>query len=346
MLIEYDNPTVVESYLNSWRRVWHPIAVASLITADENEKLRPMERQVVGESLAFTRVDDSFFALNNSCRHRGAKLSQGWFNVEGRTFVCPYHGFEWALNGKLAKIPAYDVSGLACPNSKKWQTKSYQVIERYGILWTCLIDEPLLPLPEIPPLNDPSLVGGVFVETSFHTGGGRVVEGTLDTYHIAFAHRGTIGNPNEPEAPQAEVEQGQFLYMEFELDQNQNPSAKGSNDSQKRVPVLYQQWASPNVVFLLKTSPGIRYGLLFLYRVVSPHETVVYRRIFRDANASEPEDECVTLENHIDHEDKLIIEQILPRIIPADPSFEVHTVFDKPTFSYRQYMKSLGFEYF
>lgn len=346
MLLEHDEQRTIESYLNGWRRLWHPIAISEEIATDENGQPHLLEKQVVGESVVLTGVGDRFFALNNHCLHRGAKLSQGWFNVKESRFVCPYHGFEWAINGELGLIPAYQVSGLPCPRSKGWQTRSYQVIERYGVLWVCPTGEPLLPLPEIPPLDDPSLVGGVFVETPYYTGGGRTVENILDPYHIAFTHRGTIGDPKKPESPQVEVKQEQFLYMKFQIDQTQNLSAQGNNDSPEHVPVIYQQWASPNVVFMLKNSPAGRYGLLFLYRVVSPYETVVYRRIFREANISEPEDECIALENKINREDKFIIEQIHPPIIPVSSHFEVHTVYDRATLCYRQYMKSLGFEYF
>lgn len=346
-LLQYHDRALVESYLAGWRRLLHPLAVASTITSDERGQPQPVERYVAGDSLVVAKMGDSFVALDNHCRHRGAKLSQGWVNLRDRTFVCPYHGFEWALDGELAKIPAYHVEGLACPRSKRWQTRPHQVIERYGVLWACPAGEPIVPLPHIPALDDPSLLGGVFVEEVIRTGAGRSVEGTLDTYHIAFAHRASIGNPDMPEAPRTEVRQeGQFLYMEFTVDQEQNPSAKGGEDADARVPVLYQQWASPNVVFILKSSPAGRYGLLFLYRVVSAHETVVYRQIFRDYDTAATEDEFLALEDQIDHEDRHLLEQIHPAIIPADPNFEVHTIFDKPTLSYRQYMKSLGFEYF
>ena len=347
-LLVYDDRTQVESYLTGWRRVYQPLAVtATMVTGESGTPQHPVERVIAGESLALARVDDAFIAVGNHCPHRGAKLSQGWINASDGTFVCPYHGFEWKTSGELAKIPAYAAEGIACPSSKRWRTPAYQVIERYGVLWTCLDGEPLVPLPDIPPLADPSLVGGCFVETSIATAAGRCVEGTLDTYHIAFAHRGSIGNPSQPEAPRAEVRQeGSVLYMEFHLDQDQNPSAKGGDEADARVKVLYQQWATPNIVFLLKTSPAGRYGLLFFYRIVSPTETVAYRRIFRDYDLASSEDEFVALENQIDHEDKHIIEEIFPAIIPTDPAFELHTAFDKPTLAYRKYMQSLGFACF
>jgi phenylpropionate dioxygenase-like ring-hydroxylating dioxygenase large terminal subunit len=345
-LAVHEDHAAMEPYLAGWRRVYNPLAVTSTLAADGAATPRPIERVVAGESLALACIDGTYLAVGNHCPHRGAKLSQGWINTADRTFVCPYHGFEWKTDGDLGKIPAYSVEGLACPSSKRWRTPSYRVIERYGVLWTCLADEPLVPLPDIPPLSDPSLIGGSFVEATIATGAGRCIEGTLDTYHIAFAHRGSIGNPQEPEAPRAEVRpEGQFLYMEFYLDQDQNPSAKGG-DTTQRVKVLYQQWGSPNIVYLLKTSPAGRYGLLFFYRIVSAYETVVYRRIFRDYDLDSTEDEFITLENQIDHEDKHIIEEIRPRIIPADPAFELHTVFDKPTLSYRKYMQALGFSCF
>jgi nitrite reductase/ring-hydroxylating ferredoxin subunit len=49
-------------------------------------------RQVVvgGKTLALVNVDGAFYALDDTCPHRGAPLSEG--DVEGQELVCPWHG--------------------------------------------------------------------------------------------------------------------------------------------------------------------------------------------------------------------------------------------------------------
>lgn len=277
-----------------------------------------------------------------------ARLSQGWIDPESRGFVCPYHGFQWKADGELLKIPAYDVAGIPCPSPRHWRTPSHKVVEGLGALWICPEGKPVVPLPEIPALSDPSLVGGAFVQSRLRAAVGRAVEGTLDTYHIAFAHRDSIGNPAAPEAPDTLVEQqGNLLYMKFELDQEENPSAQGVGEASQegRVRVLYEQWSNPNVVFLLKTSAVGRYGILFMFRAVSTRETVFYRQIFRDYDLEKPEDEYMQLEDQMDHEDRVVFEGIRPAVVPLTGPFELHTVFDKSTVQYRKYMRALGFHH-
>lgn len=342
-------PEAVEgSYLAGWRRVLHPVALPEELGTDAQGRPALHAAEIAGRSVVLARIDGRAVALEDYCPHRGARLSQGWIDPESRGFVCPYHGFQWKADGQILKIPAYDVAGIPCPSSGHWRTPSHKVVEGLGALWICPEGEPVVPLPEIPALSDPSLVGGTFVQGRLHAAVGRTVEGTLDNHHIAFAHRDSIGNPAEPEAPDTVVEpQGNLLYMEFEFDQEENLSAHSAGEvlHQGRVRVLYQQWSSPNVVFLLKTTPAGRYGILFLYRAVSTQETVVYRRIFRDYDLEKTEDEYMQLEDQIDHEDRVLLELIRPRVVPVTAPFELHTVFDKPTVEYRKYMRSLGFHH-
>ena len=78
--------------------------------------LKPGENKVVevnGEQVALFNVDGDFFAINNTCMHRGGPLGEGF--LEGDTITCPWHG--WRYNVKTG-------SNLMIPNQK---VASYQV---------------------------------------------------------------------------------------------------------------------------------------------------------------------------------------------------------------------------
>ena len=86
------------------------IRVAS--TAD----LKPGENKVVtveGDDVALFNVDGQFFALSNSCPHRGGPLGEGF--LEGDVVTCPWHG--WRFNVKsgvnavmpTVKVPCFQV---------------------------------------------------------------------------------------------------------------------------------------------------------------------------------------------------------------------------------------------
>ena len=49
-------------------------------------------RQVVvnGKTLALVNVNGTFYAIDDTCTHRGAPLSEG--DVEGQELTCPWHG--------------------------------------------------------------------------------------------------------------------------------------------------------------------------------------------------------------------------------------------------------------
>ncbi|MBI4470482.1 MAG: non-heme iron oxygenase ferredoxin subunit [Acidobacteria bacterium] len=54
-----------------------------------------------GRRLAVFNVGGDFYAIDDSCTHRGGPLSEG--QVQGTTVVCPWHGasFDIATGSKL-----------------------------------------------------------------------------------------------------------------------------------------------------------------------------------------------------------------------------------------------------
>ena len=51
------------------------------------------EVSVAGQPVALFNVDGTFFAISNTCLHRGGPLGQGY--VEGRTVTCPWHAWTF-----------------------------------------------------------------------------------------------------------------------------------------------------------------------------------------------------------------------------------------------------------
>lgn len=69
---------------------------------------------VVGESLIITRGNDGEIrAFFNVCRHRGTRMcTVPLGNFRGR-IQCPYHGWTYALDGRLIGAPHMDISGFS-----------------------------------------------------------------------------------------------------------------------------------------------------------------------------------------------------------------------------------------
>ncbi len=110
---KWDNPPVEPHPLNGdrytskvfyeqeWESVW---AKSWLLLGRETEIEEPNSYQVenVGpESVIMVRQSDhSIKAFYNVCQHRGSRLT---FSRDGETqaFTCPYHGWQYATDGKL-----------------------------------------------------------------------------------------------------------------------------------------------------------------------------------------------------------------------------------------------------
>src|SRR5579872_7445441 len=68
------------------------------------------EFQVDGKTLSIANVDGKFYAIDNTCLHRGGPLGQG--TLSHSVVTCPWHGWQYDVtNGKLMANPTV---GVAC----------------------------------------------------------------------------------------------------------------------------------------------------------------------------------------------------------------------------------------
>ena len=66
------------------------------------------EFQVDGLTLAIANVGDKFYAIHNTCLHRGGPLGQG--ELHGVAVTCPWHGWQYDVtSGKLVMNQAIGV---------------------------------------------------------------------------------------------------------------------------------------------------------------------------------------------------------------------------------------------
>jgi nitrite reductase/ring-hydroxylating ferredoxin subunit len=70
------------------------------------------ELSLGGRGVALFNVDGSYYAISNTCLHRGGPLGQGF--VEGATVTCPWHAWMFdvrtgqnVVNGEL-KVACYE----------------------------------------------------------------------------------------------------------------------------------------------------------------------------------------------------------------------------------------------
>ena len=58
-----------------------------------------------GKDILVTNVDGNYYAMDDTCAHAGASLSEG--SLDGSTVTCPWHGSTWdCKTGKLIAFGA------------------------------------------------------------------------------------------------------------------------------------------------------------------------------------------------------------------------------------------------
>ena len=61
--------------------------------------------EVTGRRIAVFNVDGTYYAIGDTCTHRGGPLSEG--EVQGTTVTCPWHGAQYDLQtGNVLSPPA------------------------------------------------------------------------------------------------------------------------------------------------------------------------------------------------------------------------------------------------
>jgi nitrite reductase (NADH) small subunit len=51
--------------------------------------------EAAGKQIALFNAGGKFFAIDNTCKHRGGPLGEG--ELDGTTVTCPWHGWEYDI---------------------------------------------------------------------------------------------------------------------------------------------------------------------------------------------------------------------------------------------------------
>ena len=69
--------------------------------------------EVGGKTIAVFNCEGTFYAIDNTCKHRGGPLGEG--SLAGTTVTCPWHGWE------------YDVSTGECQMDSSIKVQKFDV---------------------------------------------------------------------------------------------------------------------------------------------------------------------------------------------------------------------------
>lgn len=100
----------------------------------------PVSKRLLGRQLvAFRTASGRVTVMNARCVHMGADLGRG--RVVGEAIQCPFHNWEFGIDGQCVKIPsASDIPPFA-------RQRCYPVEQRHGNIFFFNGPQPLFPLP-------------------------------------------------------------------------------------------------------------------------------------------------------------------------------------------------------
>lgn len=150
-----------------------------------------LAREAAGTPLLAVRgADGQVRAFRNACRHRGMQVASG--SGTAKAFACPYHGWTYALDGALRRIP--DEHGFPGLDKACHGLVPVPVAEKLGLIWlnqdgADLDDSSLLGMA---PLLGPELSLHACTERVVDANWKILAESFLEGYHIRATHRETF----------------------------------------------------------------------------------------------------------------------------------------------------------
>ncbi len=188
----------------------------------------PVRVKMLGcEFVLFKTGEGEIACLSDVCCHRGASLSRG--RLVNSCIKCPFHGWEYAADGRCSKMPAL---GHEIQIPKRARVPSYSTQVWNGLVWVFLGDlaEDERPsLPDIPFLQiDRTDEYDVRLRVNeYPVNWARIAENVLDTAHIFYVH--SFAGHMEPRMAIPEVEESQWgARAEGNLIAKDDPSGQQS----------------------------------------------------------------------------------------------------------------------
>jgi phenylpropionate dioxygenase-like ring-hydroxylating dioxygenase large terminal subunit len=294
------------------RATWQPVALSRHLPRGT-----VLSYRLLDEDIVVARLDDGLLAARDGCPHKGARFRLG--RVCGDVLTCGYHGWSFDRTGRCTNIPS-----LIDPPpgaSEKARLHTFDVQERYGVVWVKLDRRTWAPLPSVPEFEDPAWQFVAAEPMEFRCGFRREVENFLDMTHFAFAHATTLGRAASPRAPRVDVtfvEDGFRAEAAFPaVNAPGEPVTKLQSAHQRH----YRHWV-PNFTLIRQVFPDGDQRLLL--HVPSPNERerchVFWALAQSPGFAGPPLAEQIPFSTQVLDEDRQMCEGQTPAEVPINPS--------------------------
>ncbi|MCF1371428.1 Rieske 2Fe-2S domain-containing protein [Burkholderia cenocepacia] len=153
--------------------------------------------EIAGQPIIVIRRDDGTLrAMSNVCLHRMSTLLEGRGNV--RRIVCPYHAWNYSLDGDLRAAPMMDRQDGFCKDSYKLPQVRCEIWQ--GWVYVTLNEEASPVAARLKELDElivnydmASYVETFHEEHVWNTNWKILAENFMESYHLPMLHRATVG---------------------------------------------------------------------------------------------------------------------------------------------------------
>lgn len=312
------------------RHTWFPVA------RSEDVGGNAVAANILGEDLVVFSVDGKVTVAEGRCPHRGVALWLG--QVRDGGLECPYHGWRFAAGtGQCTHVPSLP-AGEPLP---RVCLRTYPVRQAYGHVWTCL-QEPYLPLPELPLEPDAGWAFGHGVPHDLRCGVRQLTENFRDISHFPFVHGTSMGAGTEQVvAPYRLVRDG--WRLEWTMRTRLGGTALDGNEALANEIELTHAVSLPMAATIRTRFPDG--GRRFLAQFATPISdcgqrvrlfwTLGIDRVVQEQHGV-PLPQMMEYEQQIFAEDYPIVENQRPAEAPLDLHSQVHTRADRYSILYRR----------
>lgn len=304
---------------DGFAHVWTPLIETRRV------KDKPLRIVLAGEPLVlFRSPSGAVSALIDRCPHRGVALSLGSVGADG-CIECPFHGWRFDGAGQNRHVPLN-------PDAKRELLGAIPIPARQlgEMIWVYTAPGAAAPSEPSPPegMVAPGLAR-IYLERAWSCHWTRAMENMLDSPHLPFVHRATIGKA---------------------LRRRMNPSSRMDIDWTETAhggiarAVLdgvdggaFLEYHKPNIMALHIPIPGRHFRFHALVIPVDQHTTRMVLAGSRDFARAPFMNVFFSLTNlRILNEDRAVVESSQPAEIPP-PGQERSVRTDQATLAFRKY---------
>jgi phenylpropionate dioxygenase-like ring-hydroxylating dioxygenase large terminal subunit len=218
--------------------------------------------------------------------------------------------------------------------------------ERYGCVWTTL-GKPEREIFDIPEADEPDRRFVPCGWVKMRASGLRVVENFLDMAHFPFVHKDILGSEEHPEVPKYSSEFRRDVDEVWASNCSFFQPRIAATESEGAMVQLTFRVPSPFVVMLYRVCPTSPNRLDAIVLFIQPLEEDLCRAqpVMYLVDGVSTQTSLLLFEQIIFLQDRIILENQRPLLLPLEPRLEIPTRADSSSIAYRRWIKEKGLRF-